>query len=70
MNLDSVQFQNVRLGAVFFDPNTGHQFQKVDTLTTMGSNSNGEKYNAIGDAGRKNFEKKDMAQAHKNSILN
>lgn len=70
MNLDSVQFQNVRLGAVFFDPNTGKQFQKVDTLNQYGENSHGERVNAISDAGSKNFSKKDMVQAHENSILN
>jgi len=70
MTLESVQFQNVRLGAVFFDPATGQQFQKVDGLNAYGENAHGERTNAIGDSGSKNFTKRDMVEAHPNSILN
>lgn len=69
MNLQSVQFKDVRLGAVFFDPQSGKQFQKVDTLNSQGENAHGERVNAHGEAGSKNFTKKDMVQAHENSIL-
>lgn len=70
MNLDDTEFRDVRLGAVFFDPATGKQFQKVDEVDTRGNNVYKNEHNARSETGQKNFQSNDIVKAHKNHIIN
>lgn len=67
MKLTKTTFGSVRLGSVFFDPSSGHKYQKVDEPNRLG-NKYGSTNNAVGNSAQSNFEASDPVKVHESAI--